>query len=60
MWMVRHDRPLTNYTKSRMGLGHALCTYCGNIEETVLHALRDFPCKLEMNSFKEDCWNCLT
>jgi len=27
MWMVRHDRPLTNYTESRMGLGHALCSY---------------------------------
>jgi hypothetical protein len=24
-----------------MGLGHAMCTYCGNVVETSLHAIRD-------------------
>ena len=42
MWMARYDRLLTSYTKSITGLEHAICTYCGNIEE-ILHALRDCP-----------------
>ncbi|CAJ2675557.1 unnamed protein product [Trifolium pratense] len=41
VWLLLHDRLLTNYRKSRMGIGHAMCRYCGNIEETSLHALRD-------------------
>ncbi|GAU13938.1 hypothetical protein TSUD_262650 [Trifolium subterraneum] len=41
VWLLLHDRLLTNYRKSRMGLGHAMCNYCGDLEETTLHAIRD-------------------
>jgi hypothetical protein len=41
IWLLLHDRLLTNYRKSRMGLGHAMCTHCGNVVETSLHAIRD-------------------
>jgi hypothetical protein len=44
VWLLLHDRLLTNQRKSCMGLGHAMCSYCGNVEETSLHAIRD--CKL--------------
>jgi hypothetical protein len=30
-----------------MGIGHAMCDYCGVVEETVLHAMRD--CSLAMH-----------
>jgi hypothetical protein len=38
-----HDRILTNGRKYKMGLGDNTCRYCGSIEETTLHALRDCP-----------------
>ncbi|GAU12817.1 hypothetical protein TSUD_73040 [Trifolium subterraneum] len=41
VWLLLHDRLLTYYRKSRMGLGHAMCNYCGDLEETTLHAIRD-------------------
>jgi hypothetical protein len=41
MWLVCHDRILTNSRRARMGLCHAMCSFCGNVEETCLHALRD-------------------
>lgn len=46
MWLMRHERLLTNYAKSRMGIGSAMCEYCGSVPETVLHAMRD--CALAM------------
>jgi ribonuclease HI len=47
MWLVLHNRILTNELKSRMGLGHSMCTHCVNIEETVIHVLRDCPIAME-------------
>ncbi|CAJ2662636.1 unnamed protein product [Trifolium pratense] len=41
VWLLTYDRLLTNSRKSRMGLGHAMCNYCGNVEETTIHVLRD-------------------
>ncbi|CAJ2673373.1 unnamed protein product [Trifolium pratense] len=41
MWLVQHNRLLTNSTKAKMNLGHAMCNFCRNMEETILHALRD-------------------
>jgi ribonuclease HI len=41
MWMAMHNRLITNSLKSKMGLCHAMCSYCGNVEETTLHVLRD-------------------
>ncbi|GAU26489.1 hypothetical protein TSUD_361220 [Trifolium subterraneum] len=41
IWLVSHDRLLTNSRKAMMGLCHAMCTFCGNMEETCIHALRD-------------------
>ncbi|KAK2379785.1 Polynucleotidyl transferase, ribonuclease H superfamily protein [Trifolium repens] len=43
IWLVLHERLLTNYRKSKMGMGHAMCNYCGDIIETELHVLRDCP-----------------
>ncbi|MCH81151.1 putative non-LTR retroelement reverse transcriptase, partial [Trifolium medium] len=45
MWLVKHNRLLTNQVKARMGLGNAVCDFCGE-EETSLHVLRD--CGLSM------------
>ena len=42
MWLVAHGRILTNYSRSRWGTGvSATCPCCGNVDETVLHVLRD-------------------
>jgi ribonuclease HI len=43
IWIVKHDRLLTNSRKSKMNLGHSMCYYCHDIVETTLHALRDCP-----------------
>ncbi|GAU43930.1 hypothetical protein TSUD_28720 [Trifolium subterraneum] len=42
VWLLTHDRLLTNYNKHRMGLGTALCSFCRDIE-TALHVFRDCP-----------------
>jgi ribonuclease HI len=41
IWLLLHDRLLTNHRKNRMGIGHAMCSYCVNVVETNLHVLRD-------------------
>lgn len=41
MWLVKHDRLLTNFSRSRKGLGHASFKLYGNACETTMHALRD-------------------
>ncbi|MCI04381.1 ribonuclease H [Trifolium medium] len=41
--MMLHGRLLTNVMKNKMKLSHAMCNYCGNGEETILHAMRDCP-----------------
>ncbi|CAJ2663874.1 unnamed protein product, partial [Trifolium pratense] len=38
---MNEERLLTNSRKAMMGLCHATCTLCGNVEETSIHALRD-------------------
>ncbi|PNY12420.1 ribonuclease H [Trifolium pratense] len=43
VWLLMHDRLLTNSTKSSMGLGHAMCNYCGDVVETAIHVMRDCP-----------------
>jgi hypothetical protein len=36
LWMMLHNRMLTNSLKSKMGLNHAMCTFCGDVEETII------------------------
>jgi hypothetical protein len=43
IWLAMHDRLLTNSNKSKTGLCHAMCNYCGDVEETAIHVLRDCP-----------------
>jgi hypothetical protein len=43
IWLLKHDRLLTNYRKSKMQLGPPYCDFCGDIIETELHVLRDYP-----------------
>jgi hypothetical protein len=43
MWLVMHKRLLTKSIKSSMGLGHAMCNFCGDVEETLSHVLIDCP-----------------
>lgn len=42
LWLLKHDRLLTNFSKSKKGLGYTGCSLCGNFCETTIHALRDF------------------
>jgi ribonuclease HI len=51
-WMMLHGRLLTNSLKSKMRLYNAMCVFCGDVEETILHALRDCPRAM-------DKWNCV-
>jgi hypothetical protein len=44
VWLVKHDRLLTNDRKHIMGLGSDRCEFCRDTVETTLHVLRD--CKL--------------
>jgi ribonuclease HI len=48
MWMMFHERLLTNSLKNTMGVSHRMCTFCGDVEETVLHAMRDCPRAMEI------------
>lgn len=41
IWLIKHDRLLTNVRKHQMGLGVNTCEYCNGFLETVLHALRN-------------------
>jgi hypothetical protein len=43
MWLVMHKRLLTKSIKSSMGLGHSMYNFCGDVEETLSHVLRDCP-----------------
>ncbi|PNX60889.1 ribonuclease H [Trifolium pratense] len=52
VWMTVHNRLLTNSLKSEMGLSHALCDSCGDVEETTLHVMRDCP-------RAKNIWNCV-
>jgi hypothetical protein len=48
IWMAAHKRLLTNCLKNSMGLGHAMCSFCGDVHETIIHALRDCPLAMEI------------
>lgn len=38
MWMAAHERLLTNYRRSKWGIGVSpTCPTCGNGEETIIH-----------------------
>lgn len=50
MWILKHDRLLTNFSKSRKGLVHASSKLCGNVCEDTLHAIRD--CAKAMHTWK--------
>jgi hypothetical protein len=41
VWIVKHNRLLTNERKHRMGLGSDICDFCRVSKDTTLHALRD-------------------
>lgn len=41
LWILKHDRLLTNFSKSKEGLGSASCNLCGSICESTIHATRD-------------------
>ncbi|WJX23885.1 hypothetical protein P8452_13067 [Trifolium repens] len=42
IWMAAHERLLTNYRRSKWGVGISpLCNSCGIEEETIIHVLRD-------------------
>lgn len=41
LWLLKHDRLLTNKRKHRLGLGQPYCHHCCSVIETTLHMLRD-------------------
>jgi ribonuclease HI len=43
VWILHHNRLLTNSRLSMMHLGSEFCYHCGDVVETALHVLRDCP-----------------
>ncbi|GAU19047.1 hypothetical protein TSUD_193840 [Trifolium subterraneum] len=43
LWQDFHDRLLNNWRMARWNLKSPYCSYCGHLEETTCHVLRDFP-----------------
>jgi len=44
MWMAAHERLLTNYRRSKWGVGASpICSGCDKDDETTIHVLRDCP-----------------
>ncbi|CAJ2644330.1 unnamed protein product [Trifolium pratense] len=44
MWMAAHDRLLTNFRRSKWGVGASpTCSRCDRVNETLIHVLRDCP-----------------
>lgn len=41
LWLLYHDIILTNLSKNGKGLGGAACNLCGDVCETMMHAVRD-------------------
>lgn len=60
IWLLNHDRIMTNYRNSLCGIGDAACQLYGDACETKTHVLRDCPImkktwdKLVPNSFHND------
>lgn len=42
IWLIYHDRLLTNHRLNGFGFGNASYSLCGNVCESTLHALRDY------------------
>jgi ribonuclease HI len=59
IWLVRHDRLITNYPKSKMHIGEPWCRHCVDVVEDTMHVLRDCPlaksiwCNLLNNEARE-------
>ncbi|MCH84271.1 RNA-directed DNA polymerase (Reverse transcriptase), partial [Trifolium medium] len=43
IWQIMHDKLLTNWRLAKWNLCRPYCSYCGRLEETTLHVLRDCP-----------------
>jgi hypothetical protein len=43
IWLIRHDRLLTNYRKSKMHIGEPWCNHYVDVVKDTLHVLRDCP-----------------
>lgn len=41
VWLLKHDKLLTNESKSKKALGNASCKMCGYVSENTLHEVRD-------------------
>lgn len=41
IWLLKHERILTGQRMQDHSFGEARCNLCGNISETILHAMRD-------------------
>lgn len=41
MWLLKHDKILTNLCKNKKGLGNAGCKLCGHVCETTMHGIHD-------------------
>ncbi|KAI5389638.1 hypothetical protein KIW84_075073 [Lathyrus oleraceus] len=48
MWLLKHDRLLTNHNKSRRGFSATTCNLCGHANESTLHVFRECPRALEV------------
>ncbi|KAI5445822.1 hypothetical protein KIW84_013890 [Lathyrus oleraceus] len=57
MWLLGHDRLLTNFDKSLKSLGGAECRLCGSLKEDTMHVFRDYPKALQLwrNKILERC-----
>ena len=42
VWIVLHEKLMTNERKSKMHLSMSLCAYCREEVETTQHVLRDY------------------
>jgi ribonuclease HI len=48
MWQVLHDRIQTKWRTAKWNLTDPYCNYCGQMEETTMHVLRDCPLAVEV------------
>jgi ribonuclease HI len=48
MWMAAHERLLTNFRRSKWGVGASpTCSRCDGVNETTIHVLRDCPAAIQ-------------
>jgi hypothetical protein len=41
VWLIRHDRLITNYRKNKMHIGEPWCSYYVDVVEDTIHVLKD-------------------